>query len=76
MAHIVNSILINAPYDQVFDFSNDLSRWREFRNQFSDIKLLKKDNDKVFFQLTHNNQMSWRVYRRICKEDGFVCAFD
>ena len=29
MAHTRNSIIINAPYDLVFDISNKIERWTE-----------------------------------------------
>ena len=30
MGHTVNSIVINAPYELVFDISNKIERWTEF----------------------------------------------
>jgi aromatase len=74
MAHIVNSIVINASYEKIFETSNDISRWREFRPQFTDAKVLEKDGNKVIFTLTHNNTMRWKAYRLLFKDEGFVYA--
>lgn len=74
MAHTVNSIVINAPYDRVFDLSNDISRWKEFFKEYTDSKLLETKGNKITFQLTHENGSSWKSYRLLFKEDKFTYA--
>jgi len=74
MAHTVNSIVINAPYEKVFDLSNDISRWKEFFDEYTESKVLEKEGNKIVFQLTHKNGNSWKSYRLLFKDDRFAYA--
>ncbi len=74
MAHTVNSILINSPYEKVFDASNDISRWKEFFDEYTESEVLEKEGSKLVFKLTHKNGNSWKSYRLLFKEDKFAYA--
>jgi aromatase len=74
MAHTVNSIVINAPYEKVFDLSNDISRWKEFFNEYTESEVLGKEGNRITFKLTHENGSSWKSYRLLFKEDKFAYA--
>ncbi len=74
MAHTVNSIVINASYDKVFDSSNDISRWKEFFDEYTGSEVLEKDGNKIIFKLTHQNGNSWKSYRLLFKDDKFTYA--
>ena len=74
MAHTWISVVINAPYDKVFDMSNDISRWKEFFKEYTDSEVLKKEGNKLVFKLTHENGRSWTSYRLLFKEDKFAYA--
>lgn len=74
MAHTVNSIVINASYDKVFDSSNDISRWKEFFDEYTESDVLEKEDNKIIFNLTHQNGNSWKSYRLLFKEDKFTYA--
>jgi len=74
MAHTVNSIVINAPYDKVFDMSNDISLWKEFFKEYTASDVLEKQGNKIVFKLTHENGNSWKSYRLLFKEDKFAYA--
>jgi aromatase len=74
MAHTVNSIIINAPYDVVFDMSNDIDRWKEFFEEYVESEILEKDGNKLVFKLTHKNGSSWQSKRLLFKEDKFAYA--
>ncbi len=42
MGHTVNSIVINAPYELVFDISNKIERWTElFGNEYAKADVLE-----------------------------------
>ena len=42
MGHTCNSITINAPYEKVFDISNDIPRWTElFGGEYKEAKVVK-----------------------------------
>lgn len=74
MAHTVNSIIINAPYEKVFDSSNDISRWKEFFDEYTESQVLEKTGNKLIFKLTHQNGNSWKSYRLLFREDKFTYA--
>lgn len=74
MAHTVNSIVINASYDKVFDLSNDISRWKEFFDEYTESDVLEKEGNKIIFKLTHQNGNSWKSYRLLFKEYKFTYA--
>ncbi|MCF7916245.1 MAG: SRPBCC family protein [Candidatus Omnitrophica bacterium] len=74
MAHTVNSIVINAPYEKVFDISNDISRWKELFDEYTNSEVLEKRENKIIFQLTHQNGNSWKSYRLLFKDNQFAYA--
>lgn len=74
MAHTVNSIIINAPYEKVFDLSNDINRWKEFFDEYSESQVLEKDGNKIVFKLTQHNGNSWKSQRLLFKEHKFTYA--
>ena len=74
MAHTVNSIFIGAPYDKVFEMSNDISRWKEFFAEYTESDVLESEGNKIVFKLTHQNGNCWKSYRLLFKEDKFAYA--
>jgi aromatase len=74
MAHTRNSIVINASYDKVFDASNDIARWKEFFNEYTESEVLETVGNKLVFKLVHEKGMTWKSYRLLFKEDKFAYA--
>ena len=74
MAHTVNSVVINAPYEKIFDLSNDISRWKEYFNEYTGSDVLEQEGNKLVFKLTHQNGNSWKSYRLLFKDDKFAYA--
>lgn len=74
MGHTVNSIVINASYDKVFDVSNDIARWKELFNEYTDSQVLEKKGNKITFKLTRQDGNSWESYRLLFKENKFAYA--
>ena len=74
MAHTVNSIVINAPYEVIFDISNDISRWKELFEEYTASDILETKDNKIVFKLTHQSGNSWKSYRLLFKEDKFTYA--
>jgi aromatase len=73
MAHTQNSIFINAPYGSVFDITNDIERWPELFDEYSEAKILSREGDKITFQLTNKEGKSWRS-SRILDKPGHKCT--
>ena len=74
MAHTVNSVVINAPYEKVFDMSNDIDRWKEFFDEYTESTVIERGDNKLTFKLTHKNGNSWKSYRLLFKDDRFAYA--
>ena len=75
MGHTVNSILVKASYDLVFDISNNIPRWTElFGGEYTEAKILKREGNKLDFQLTDNEGNSWQSFRLLFKDYNFAYA--
>jgi len=75
MGHTCNSIIINAPYDLVFDISNDIPRWTElFGGEYKKAEVVEKKDNKITFRLTDDEDKSWVSWRLLFKENCFAYA--
>ena len=75
MGHTVNSILIKAPYELIFDISNDIPRWTElFGGEYTDARIIKKEGNKLTFQLTNADGNTWQSFRLLFKDNYFTYA--
>jgi aromatase len=75
MGHTCNSIIINAPYEKIFDISNDIPRWTElFGAEYQKAEVVKKEANKITFRLTDDEGKSWVSWRLLFKENYFAYA--
>jgi aromatase len=75
MGHTVNSIIINAPYERIFDISNDITRWTElFGGEYKKAEVVKKEGNKITFKLTDDENRSWQSWRLLFKDNYFAYA--
>ena len=75
MGHTCNSIIINAPYDLVFDISNDITRWTElFGAEYKKAEVVKKEANKITFKLTDEDDKTWQSWRLLFKDKYFAYA--
>ncbi|MCX5695412.1 MAG: SRPBCC family protein [Candidatus Omnitrophica bacterium] len=73
MGHTCNSIIINAPYDLVFDISNDIPRWTElFGSEYKKAEIVKREENKITFRLTDDEDKSWISWRLLFKDKFFT----
>ena len=69
MGHTVNSIVINAPYELVFDISNHIERWTElFGKEYASADVLERKGNEITFRLTDEDGKSWVSKRWLFKE--------
>lgn len=67
--------MINAPYDKVFDISNDIPRWTElFGAEYKKAEVVKKEANKITFRLTDEDDKSWQSWRLLFKDKYFAYA--
>ena len=75
MAHTRNSIIINAPYDLVFDISNKIERWTElFGKEYAKAEVLERKGNEITFRLTDDENKSWVSKRWLYKDLKFAYA--
>jgi aromatase len=75
MGHTCNVIVINAPYEKVFDISNDITRWTElFGAEYKKSEVVKKEGNKITFRLTDEDDKTWQSFRLLYKEHYFAYA--
>jgi aromatase len=75
MGHTCNSIMINAPYDLVFDISNHIERWTElFGDEYVKAEVLSRKGNRLEFRLTDKDGNSWTSFRLLFKEHNFAYA--
>ena len=81
MGHTVNSIVINAPYELVFDISNKIERWTElFGDEYAKADVLERNDAKgtgnfeITFRLTDEEGKSWVSKRWLFKDLKFAYA--
>ena len=73
MGHTYNSIIINAPYDLIFDISNDIPRWTElFGDEYKKAEIVEKKDNKITFRLTDDEGKSWVSWRLLFKDKFFT----
>jgi len=75
MGHTRNAITIDAPYELVFDVSNNIERWTElFGDEYVKADVLKREGNRIEFRLTNNEGQSWTSFRLLYKEHKFAYA--
>jgi len=75
MGHTCNSIIIDAPYELVFDISNDIPRWTElFGGEYKKAEVVKKEGNKITFRLTDDEGKSWQSWKLLFKDKYFTYA--
>ncbi|MBU1125938.1 MAG: SRPBCC family protein [Candidatus Omnitrophica bacterium] len=75
MGHTCNSIIIDAPYELVFDISNDIPRWTElFGGEYQKAEVTNREGNEITFRLTDDEGKSWQSWRLLDKEHYFAYA--
>lgn len=75
MGHTVNSIIINAPYEKVFEVSNHIERWTElFGDEYVKAEVLERKGNEITFRLTDDEGKSWVSKRWLFPDQKFAYA--
>ena len=75
MGHTRNSIVIEAPYNLVFDISNKIERWTElFGKEYVKAEVLERKGNEITFRLTDDENKSWVSKRWLDKEHRYAVA--
>lgn len=60
--HTEQSIVINAPFQLVWDMTNDVARWPELYTEYAAAEIVERDGDTVTFRLTMHPDASGKVW--------------
>lgn len=75
MGHTRNHIVINAPYELVFDISNRIERWTElFGDEYVKADVLERKGNEITFRLHDKDGKNWVSKRWLDKEHRYAVA--
>lgn len=75
MGHTRNEVIINAPYDLVFEVSNKIERWTElFGDEYVKADVLERKGNEITFRLNDKDGKSWVSKRWLDKEHRYAIA--
>ncbi len=75
MGHTRNEIIINAPYNLVFDTSNQIERWTElFGDEYVKADVIERKGDEITFRLHDKDGKNWVSKRWLYKDLKFAYA--
>ncbi|GHH72150.1 putative polyketide cyclase [Streptosporangium violaceochromogenes] len=60
--HTDNEIVIAAPFDLVWDMTNDVASWPELFSEYAAVEILHREGDTVRFRLTMHPDENGRVW--------------
>lgn len=60
--HTDNSITINAPFDLVWEMTNDVPSWPRLFSEYAEAEILHRDGDTVRFRLTMHPDEEGRIW--------------
>lgn len=77
--HTENEVVINAPFDIVWDMTNDVADWANLFTEYAKAEILDQDGSKVTFRLTmhpdeNGQEWSWVSERVMDKANKKVNA--
>jgi aromatase len=79
MSHTDNAVVINAALDDVWELTNDLTRWTELFTEYAAVEILEQRGASFRFRLTmhpdeNSNVWSWVSERTLDAERHAVSA--
>jgi aromatase len=68
--HTENTVVIDAPFQLVWDMTNDVANWPDLFTEYSSAEIIEADADTVTFRLTthadeNGTEWSWVSRRRV-----------
>ncbi|WP_329279986.1 SRPBCC family protein [Streptomyces sp. NBC_01451] len=77
--HTENSITVDAPFDLVWDITNDIENWPRLFTEYSSLEVLSREGDTTAFRLTmypddNGKVWSWVSERTVDRANRIVRA--
>jgi aromatase len=60
--HTENSITIDAPFDLVWEMTNDLENWPRLFSEYASVEVLSREGDTTTFRLTMHPDENGKVW--------------
>ncbi|MFI8304492.1 SRPBCC family protein [Streptomyces sp. NPDC085927] len=60
--HTENSITIDAPFDLVWEMTNDLENWPDLFSEYASVEVLSREGDTTTFRLTMHPDDNGKVW--------------
>ncbi|MGY0065731.1 SRPBCC family protein [Streptomyces sp. QTS137] len=60
--HTENSITVDAPFDLVWEMTNDLENWPDLFSEYASVEVLSREGDTTTFRLTMHPDDSGKVW--------------
>jgi aromatase len=60
--HTENSITVDAPFDLVWDMTNDLENWPNLFSEYASVEVLSREGDTTTFRLTMHPDDNGKVW--------------
>ncbi|MGA4539431.1 SRPBCC family protein [Uniformispora flossi] len=67
--HTENDIIINAPFDLVWDITNDVDNWTDLFTEYAKVEVLEREGAKVTFRLTMHPDSDGKVWSWISERE-------
>ncbi|NKQ23224.1 SRPBCC family protein [Streptomyces galbus] len=61
-AHTDNEIVIDAPFDLVWDMTNDIENWPQLFSEYASVEIRDREGDRTTFRLTMHPDEQGRVW--------------
>ncbi|MEU6225001.1 SRPBCC family protein [Streptomyces sp. NPDC047042] len=77
--HTENTITVDAPFDLVWDITNDIENWPQLFTEYSSLEVLSREGDTTAFRLTmypddNGKVWSWISERTVDRANRVVRA--
>lgn len=67
--HTDNSIVVHAPFDLVWEMTNDIEHWTDLFTEYAAVEILERDGDKVTFRLTMHPDKDGNVWSWVSERE-------
>jgi len=60
--HTENEVVINAPFDLVWDMTNDVANWPNLFTEYAEAEILSEEDGKITFRLSMHPDENGKVW--------------
>ncbi|MFI1581485.1 SRPBCC family protein [Embleya sp. NPDC020630] len=68
--HTDNDIVIAAPFDLVWDITNDVDNWTNLFSEYASVEVLEREGSKVTFRLTMKPDKDGKIWSWVSEREA------